>query len=224
MAFWGIARSWSGSDALDLIWRDQILPDKSATIRGRRENKCLQGPVAITTMAITVSISLGAGRSHLNVRYCLFLSLGLTRVYPAKWRNPRPTHYYKLLEPDGSRVCRRNILALAVVVVVAGFAGADPIELSVFGVDLSGDRGVLVLGVAVISAHIYWYVQRYLHLNEDGMIEMKPPGEPKRNVNIRGHEFHLEQSSANLISNYVAFVLTVLSWWFVVAWIFSGRP
>ncbi len=223
MAFWGIARSRSGSDALDLIRRDKILPEKSATIRGRREKKCLQGPVAITTMAITANILLGAGRGHMNVRYCLFLSLGLTRVYPAKRRKPRPTHYYKLLEPNGSRVCRRNILALAVVVVVAGFAGADPNELSVFGVDLSGERGVLVLGAAVISAHLYWYVQRYFHLNEDGMIEMKPPGEPTRNVNIRGHEFHLEQSSANLISNYVAFVLAALSWCFVVAWIFSGR-
>lgn len=160
----------------------------------------------------------------MNVRYCLFLSLGLTRVYPAKRRKRRPSHYYKLLESDGSRACRRNILALAGVVVVAGFAGANPNELSVFGVDLSGERGVLVLGVAVISAHIYWYVQRYFHLNEDGTIDIRVAGEPKRNTNISEGTFDLEQSSANLISNYVAFILTVLSWWFVVAWIFSGSP
>ena len=50
----------------------------------------------------------------------------------------------KLLEPDGARVCRRNILALAGVVVVAGFAGADPREISVFGVKPSGDWGYRV--------------------------------------------------------------------------------
>lgn len=89
----------------------------------------------------------------MNVRRFLFLSLGLTRGYsPQKWGYPRHTNE-KLLEPDGARACRRNIIALAGVVVVAGLAVADPREISVFGVRLPGNRGLLVLGVAVILSH-----------------------------------------------------------------------
>ena len=42
----------------------------------------------------------------------------------------------------GSRAYRRNILALASVFVVAGLAGADPHDLSVFGVKPDEDWGV----------------------------------------------------------------------------------
>ncbi len=115
------------------------------------------------TFEASVSTSLTSaelsrkGQYQVNVRYFLFLSLGLTRGYsPQKQRYARHTTE-KLLEPGGARACRRNIIALAGVVVVAGLAGADPHEISVFGVRPSGDRGVIVLGVAVILTHLYWY-------------------------------------------------------------------
>ena len=74
----------------------------------------------------------------MNVRRILFLSLGLTRVYPPEDQRHAKETTEKLLEPDGSKACRRNILALAGVVVVAGFAGADPRDLIVFGVKPRG--------------------------------------------------------------------------------------
>ena len=112
----------------------------------------------------------------MKVRRILFLSPGLERVYPPEDRKSRKDTTEKLLEPDGARVCRRNILALASIVVVAGAAGADPRDLDVFGVKPTDDWGVLVLGVAAILAHVYWYVLRYYHLRDDGKIEQLPQG------------------------------------------------
>ena len=161
----------------------------------------------------------------MNVRYFLFLSLGLTRVYPPQKRVYGLDTTEKLLEPDGARACRRNILALAGVVVLAGFAGADPREISVFGVKPSGDRGVLVLGVAVILSHLYWYFLRYHHLKEDGVIDQDPAvsGHGAENLKIAGNKsFCLVRKGADLFSNYAAIVLTCLSWFFVASWIIAG--
>ncbi|MDE0126753.1 MAG: hypothetical protein OXN97_19480 [Bryobacterales bacterium] len=157
----------------------------------------------------------------MNVRYFLFLSLGLTRVYPPQKLKNAKKIPEKLLEPDGAKVCRRNILALAGVVVIAGFAGADPREISVFGVKPSGDWGVIVLGMAVILAHLYWYALRYHHLNEDGVIEVNPAlsGHGADNLKISGSRFTLVRKGADLFSNCAAFVLTCLSWCFVASWI-----
>ena len=127
----------------------------------------------------------------------------------------------KLLEPVGSRACRRNILALAGIVVLVGLAGADPHELSVFGVEPSGSRGVLVLGVAVILVQLYWYVLKYHHLKEDGVIEQVLSAPGAERLKIR-NEFTLVQRDADLFSNRVAAVLTVWSWYFVVSWIIDG--
>lgn len=160
----------------------------------------------------------------MNVRRFLFLSLGLTLVYPPqKWVNAKQTTE-KLLEPDGARLCRRNILALAGVVVIAGLAGADPRELSVFGVKPSGDHGLPVLGVAVMLSHVYWYVLRYHHLKEDGMIEQDPALSSHGLGNLKisaNDEFRLVRKLPDLVSNYVAVVLTCLSWAFVVSWILA---
>ena len=163
----------------------------------------------------------------MNVRRFLFLSLGLARGYsPEKAEYPRHTTE-KLLEPDGARACRRNIIALAGVVVVAGLAGADPREISVFGVKPSGDRGVLVLGVAVILSHLYWFVLRYHHMKEDGVIEQDPALR-----HLSGHDAEylklaetrvllLCGRGADLFANYAAIVLTCLSWFFVASWIMA---
>ena len=53
----------------------------------------------------------------MNIRYFAFLSFGLTRVYPSQDREHAKQTTEKLLEPDGSKACRRNILALAGIVV-----------------------------------------------------------------------------------------------------------
>ena len=98
----------------------------------------------------------------MKIRRILFLLLGLERVCPPRDRKHAKETTEKLIEPEGARVCRRNILALAGVVVVAGAAGADPRDLDVFGVKPSDDWGVLVLGTAAILAHVYWYVLRLL--------------------------------------------------------------
>ena len=70
----------------------------------------------------------------MKIRRILFLSLGLERVYPAWERERMNDVSEKLIEPEGARVCRRNILALAAIVVVASAAGADPSDLNIFGV------------------------------------------------------------------------------------------
>ena len=108
---------------------------------------------------------------------------------------------------------------------MAGLAGADPREISVFGVKPSGDRGVLVLGVAVILSHLYWYGLRYNHLKEDGVIEQDPAvsGHDAKSLKIAGNRsFSLVRKEADLFSNYAAIVLTCLSWFFVASWIMAG--
>ena len=108
-----------------------------------------------------------------HVRRCLFLSPGLTRVY--RPRNEGGGNGLDMLsETDVSKVYRRNILALASVLVVAGLAGADPRDLSVFGVKPDGDWGVIVIGAAAILTQLCWYVLRYLHMAEDTVIEQEP--------------------------------------------------
>ena len=161
----------------------------------------------------------------MNVRRFLFLSLGLSRVYPPEKSVYARNTTEKLLEPVAAKACRRNIIALAGVVVVAGLAGADPREISVFGVKASGDRGVLVLGAAVILAHLYWFVLRYHHLKEDGVIEQDPAlrhmkGHDAEYLKIAGNEsFALPRKRADLFANYAAIVLTCSSWFFVASWI-----
>lgn len=160
----------------------------------------------------------------MSIRRILFLSLGLTRVYsPGEERKGRTRTSDRLLEPDGSKICRRNILALSGVVVLAGFAGANPRELNVFGVMPSGVLGIPVLCMAVIFVHLYWYILRYHHLKEDGIIEKFPilEGESTRYLKISGNPetFVLVRKSADLFSNCAAFVLTLASWYFVVSWI-----
>ncbi len=153
----------------------------------------------------------------MKFRRFLFLSLGLTRVYSPQGRKHSNERLEKLLEPDGARVCRRNILTLACAVVTAGAAGADPQGLEVFGVKLADERALFVLGFAAILAHVYWYILRYFHLWDDGKIEPNP-GE---HLSINWEAFWFVRRGADLFSNWAAFVLTVLSWGFIVFWIFQ---
>ena len=160
----------------------------------------------------------------MKVRRILFLSLGLGRVYSSQGRKHIKETTEKLLEPKGARVCRRNILALAGVVVLAGVVGADPRGLIVFGVKPSDDWGVLVLGLAAKLAHVYWYALRYHHLRDDGKIEQDPSmsGTGAEYLKISGNDFALVRRGADLFSNWAAFVLTCLSWYFICLWIVGG--
>ena len=118
--------------------------------------------------------------------------------------------FEKLIEPKGARVCRRNILALAAIVVVDGAAGADPRNLDIFGVRPPDDWGVQVLGAAAILTHLYWYVLRYYHLRDDEKIGPFPEisGVKKEYMKINWIEFLLVRRSVDLVSNWTAFVLT----------------
>ena len=108
--------------------------------------------------------------------------------------------------------------------VVAGFAGADPRDLIVFGVKPSGDWEVVVFGVAVILAHLYWYILRYDHLKEDGKIEQDPSsgGALSGYLKITWNDYCLVRKGADLFSNYAAALLTAVSWHFVASWILDG--
>ena len=161
----------------------------------------------------------------MKVRRFLFLSLGLERVHPPEDRKDAKDDTEKLLEPNGARVCRRNILALAGVVVLAGAVGADPRDLDVFGVKPADDWGVLVLGAAAILAHAYWYVLRYFHLRDDGEIERDAHGARTgpAHLKINWNDFRLVRRDADLFSNRAAFTLTLLSWWFIASWM-AGVP
>ena len=153
----------------------------------------------------------------------LFLSFGLTSVYrPPDQANTKGAD--ALLETDGSKACRRNIMALSSVVVLAGFAGADPSDLSVFGVKPDGDWGVIVVGVAVILVQLYWYILRGFHLWEDAVVELEQTmGAKYSDLRIKLNDsLKLKQKSANLISNWISFLLVVLSWHFVFSWVFTA--
>ena len=163
-------------------------------------------------------------KGMMKVRRILFLSLGLERVYPPRDRKHAKETTEKLLEPDGARACRRNVLALAGVVVLAGAAGADPRDLIVFGVKPADDWGMLVLGSAAMLAQVYWYVLRYHHLRDDGRIEQNPAmsGTGAEYLKINWNDFRLVRRGADLLSNWAAFVLTILSWWLIGSWIVGG--
>lgn len=160
----------------------------------------------------------------MNVRHFLFMGLGLTRaLIPENQKDPESI-VDKLIEPDACMAYRRNFLALAGIVVVAGFAGAEPQDIAVFGVTPAEGRGVLVLGAAVVLVHLYWYAMRYHHLKEDGTIVQNPiwEGDELRELKISRGRIHLVRKSADLWANSVAVALTALSWYFVASWIFDG--
>lgn len=161
----------------------------------------------------------------MNTRRILFLSLGLTRAHPPRGHLRERKLRETLLEPQGTKTCRRNILALSSVLVVAGLAGAEPQDLQVFGITASGNRGIAVIGVAVILLQIYWFIQKYLHLEEDGVIERLPadslPGAERLKITGR-NELALVRRDTDLVSNWAAFGLTLAAWGFIGYWIVDG--
>ena len=156
----------------------------------------------------------------MNIREIQFLSVGLTRVYPRPKRNSIKTTTEKLVEPTESRSYRRKILTLSGIIVITGLSGGDPNNLSVVGVNPTEGR-LPVLLMALIVIQIYWYFQKFHHLKEDGEIEQDPALSSGRgkNLKISRTHFTLVRKSADLYSNYVAFILTVCSWCFAFSWV-----
>ncbi len=133
-------------------------------------------------------------------------------------RSPSGGHVKDMLsEADGSKVYRRNTLALASVLVLAGLAGADPGDLSVFGVKPGGDWGVIVISAAAIVTQLYWYILRCLHNKEDAEVEVF--GTPITRFKISEVSGSIKRKSGDLFSNWTCFLLTALSWYFAISWI-----
>ena len=150
----------------------------------------------------------------MNIRYFGFLLLGIPRTYIAG-HEPKPA-VLVMSEPSGSINCRRNILALGGIVTISGFAGVDPHDLNVFGVNFSGERGALALGLAVLLTQLYWYVIRFHHLTEDATAVAKNNEELL--IRKLGSDYCLVRKTADLLANRAAVFLTVLSWAFVAFW------
>ena len=165
-------------------------------------------------------MSMRSQRQQINIRKFLFLSVGLTRVYPPNERKKINDFTEKLRESAESKSYRRRILALSGVVFLTGLSGAEPNNLSVFGIEPIEGRMPVIL-IALVAIQLYWYYLKYHHLIEDGEIE------PNNHLRSRGDKYEkitvthipLVRKEADLISNYVAFILTISSWYFVISWI-----
>lgn len=155
-----------------------------------------------------------------KVRRVLYFSVGLRREYRPQDPHVRDERPAVMLEPANARACRRNILALASVVALAGFVGADPRDLRVLGIMPGDDVGVAVLAAAISLVYVYWYVQLYLHLTADGKVDgyaaeharfavQSPDGLANR---------VLRRRDADLVANWTAFFLVLVSLCFAVSW------
>ena len=150
----------------------------------------------------------------MNFSRFIFLFLGLTCAYPRQTRKRARESLEKVIEPRESRNCRRNTIVLSGVLVLAGLVGADLHSLNLFGIRPTSEWGVAVLGAAAILAQFYWYVQRFQHLSEDGILENDPVmGNPTASPQkiLRNPAIMLVRKRADLFSNWVAFLLTVTS-------------
>ena len=153
-------------------------------------------------------------------RWMMFFSIGLSREYRPQVTNGHDDRPAILLEPANARACRRNILALASVVALAGVVGADPHDLRVFGIMPDDDVGVVFLAAAICLVYVYWYVQFYLHLTTDGKVDRF------------AEEFHvqivqrpdvlanrvLRHRDADLFANRIAFILVLVSSYYAISW------
>ena len=93
----------------------------------------------------------------------LFLTFGLWPVLRMAEKGAWP-----LVEPDGARTARRNIIGLSAILILAGLAGVNQGDLTLFGLDLdAGGRGAIVAVVGTGAAQMYWYFMKYRHMRDD---------------------------------------------------------
>lgn len=149
----------------------------------------------------------------------LFLTFGLWPIHRMAENGACP-----LVEPDGARIARRNIIGLSAILILAGFAGVDPRNLVLFGLDLdAGGRGAIVVLLGVGAAQVYWYCVKYFHMRDDAKANSSPPDQHDHLLRLAANpDVSLKQASANWISNMAAFALTLGSWWFMYYWIVAA--
>ena len=151
----------------------------------------------------------------MKTHHRVLLSLGVLSSYGV---DKRKAFRDELIEPPEAKVCRRNILALASAVILAGASDLDPRDLDVFGMKPSDDWGVITFGSAVILAHVYWYVLRCCHLKSDGRVDLvcNTDGGRDGHRRVEWSDDRLALRGADRISNVAALVLTGLSWAVIV--------
>ena len=158
----------------------------------------------------------------MKIRKFFFLFFGIP--FPLPWsprKYPNKFNDIQLLEPDGSKICRRNILALSSIVILAGCMGTGPHEIDFFGVKPSGERAVSIFCTFIILVQIYWYIKRYFHLKDDGIIEdVGHHAVNPLSLNLtRSDHLPCVPRRSDLLSNILALVLTLLSWRVIYTWI-----
>ena len=147
-----------------------------------------------------------------------FLTVGIPRVR----KRDGDAKEWVLLEPEGVRLSRRNIIALSSLLILAGLACANPSDLNVFGLELgAGTRGTIILCTTVFVLQSYWYCLKYLHIKESGEIDGPHDTQAKRALSSVG-DVRIRQKSANWIANCVAAGLTVVSWGVLVYWLMAA--
>ena len=159
------------------------------------------------------------GRFHASLRI-LYFSIGLWREYRPPDQHRHDERPAILSEPPNARACRRNILALASVVALAGFVGADPRDLRVLGIMPGDDAGIAVLTAAISLVYVYWYVQLYLHLTTDGKVDgyaAEYAAYLVENPDVLANRV-LRRREADLVANWTAFSLVLMSLYFAVSW------
>ena len=157
----------------------------------------------------------------MKIRKFFFLFFGIPFPHTLSLRNYPNQLDRQLLEPDGSKICRRNILALSGIVVLAGCMGAGPQDIDFFGVKPSGKRAVFIFCTFIILVQIYWYIKRYFHLKDDGIIQdFQFENSDTFPLNItRSDHLTFVPRRSDLLSNILALVLTLLSWCFIYIWV-----
>lgn len=160
-----------------------------------------------------------------GTRRFLFLTFGLGRGYPGRRRSSPPGPHDTMVEPPEARACRRNIMILAGGVVLAWAAGAELQNLDLLGITPAGERGVMVLCVAAMLVHVYWYWARYWHLRENSTRTLQRSFQELKGVSAeidwdgeRHESARVYLRVADLSANWVAAGLTVLSWCILAGW------
>ena len=162
----------------------------------------------------------------MDIRRNLFLIFGLCRGYPSDRRTSPGAWRDKVVEPREAKACRRNTIVLAAGIVLAWASGAELTDLDLFGIKPAEEHGVVVLSLAAMLVHSYWYVARYWHLRENSTRRI-----PASFTEIQGGDadidWEVEWNEAAYVSlrvtdwlaNWAAVLLTPLSWYILVVWI-----
>lgn len=160
-------------------------------------------------------------------RRFVFLTFGLEKEYPPRrYQREQPPVRETLIEPQAAERCRRNILALSSVVVLAAMAGIGPRDIEVLGVGLAENRGAFVICGAIVAAQAYWYLMRYLHLRDNAKRQGSTPHgqlnptDQKIDWSLPWRDCDcLVPRKADLWANRVALALVIVSCVVILSWV-----